>query len=190
MAGNYGQEASFRDENNLTSTPLGAEGVWRGEWFEWSTSTFVGLCHTITSDVAGTMFVDLSIEDSPTNEDESSVTDSFQVPFNPSTETQQTRFTPVQQKWVRLRYVNGASAQSSFEVNNIFLSSAVHLVMQNLGSVPTDNNLAGLVRAMGAGKDPNDNFVNIRADGYVDAFTSTTPLTAGSSFDTGIVNCP
>lgn len=151
---------------NTTQTPLGIAGVWRGTWFEISNG-YVGVQTGIESDVAGTFYVDFSNTASPTDGNETSVEDSLIVSYNPSVTPLLRRMTPTQSRWIRIRYINGGTAQVSLSITNVMLTQATPLVMQQLDTLPTGNNLAALVRAAIAGVDASGNYLNIKttADG-------------------------
>lgn len=172
-----------QDESNSTTTPLGVGGVYRGSWFAWSERGFVGIQTSLTSDVTGTLYIDVTNQDNPVDGDDSSVEDSFSIIYDSNLVDQPIRrITPTQSKYFRIRYINNGTAQTSFTIENQILSSAPPLVYQQLQDLPQDNNLAGLVRAVNSGKNPDDVFVNTPTTGFHSGNSTTTPLTADEEF--------
>ena len=163
---------------NTTSTPLGVAGVWRGTWFEWS-SGYIGVQSGVESNVDGTFYIDFSNTASPVDGDDTSVEDSLVITYDASETPLLRRMTPTQSRWVRFRYINGAVGQTTFDITNVMLTTATPLVMQQLDSLPTGNNLAGLVRAVIAGADANGNYVNIE---------TTTDGALLTSSDSSLIN--
>ena len=145
------------DDDNTTTTPLpantgGSDHIWRGTWREWATEGFVALEASVTSDVVGALFVDFSTEESPTNGDDTSISHSITYIFDPAVDDLLRRITPVQSRWVRLRYVNASTEQTTFSITNSFLVNAPPLVMQQLSIPPTSSSLAGIVQATNVGQ--------------------------------------
>lgn len=113
-----------RHLGNSTVTPLsgntgGSDHIFRGTWFEWQ-SAYATAVIDMSSDVSGTLNIDFSQEDSPVNGDDSSVTDSVEIDYDPLVTPLLRRHLPVQSKWVRTRYTNGAAAQSEFSLDTLF----------------------------------------------------------------------
>lgn len=163
---------------NTTETPLGIAGVWRGVWVKWSEG-YVGIQTGVESDKAGTMYVDFSNATTPTDGDDTSTEDSLMINYDPSVTPLLRRITPVQSLWVRLRYVNGATAQTVFDIDNVLLTQPVPLVMQQLDSLPTGNNIAGLVRAVMAGADSAGTYHNV---------LTTADGSLSTSLDSSLIN--
>ena len=140
-----------RHSANSTISPLngdtgGIDHIWRGEWFEWQ-GRYVGMVNEMISDVSGTMYIDFSTNASPVNGDETGVTWSLPIEFDPAQGLGVIRrHTPTQSRWVRLRYVNGPIAQFNFAIDTSFITSPSPDVLETLDVVPSRNELAGIER--------------------------------------------
>ena len=88
-------------------------------------------------------------------------------------------------KYFRVRYINGTTATTSFDIQTMFHTQQVHLVSR-LGSGLTDNSDVADVRAVTAGQAPDGTFINGRVSGIV--FTTTTNLTASETFNSGVLS--
>jgi len=136
---------------NTTSTLLngntgGTDHIFTGEWFEWE-KNYIKLSLALKSDQSGTVYVDFSQEDSPTNGDNSSVDSSIMVSYSTPNQLFRRQY-PLQSKWVRVRYENGLAAQSTFNLTSSFLITDPGLVTQEVQVIPENNNLAGLNRSI------------------------------------------
>jgi hypothetical protein len=127
-----------RHAGNSTIVPLpgntgGTDHIFRGEWFEWS-DAFGGMVVDVFADAPGTLNIDFSESDMPdslTDDDvglSQSINISANVLFRRSFNTQS--------RWVRLRYVNGATAQSDFGLSATFMPGFV-LPTAPVGEAPT-----------------------------------------------------
>lgn len=141
------QQAPGPHAGNSTTAPLagnsgGSDHIFRGTWFEWS----IGWVAAITSfraDVPGSLFIDLSNEASPVNGSEVSVQLSREIPYSAAElGTLSRRITAQQSRWVRVRYVNGVAAQSSFQLVTSFEIQGFSSSASPLDVLPTDNTLA------------------------------------------------
>jgi hypothetical protein len=131
--------------SNSSNLPLMAGAVFRGVWFPWQTS-YIKLIVDMHSDVAGTLYVDFSELDTPTDSDETSVNDSVALTYDPLSEPLLKRQVPVQSKWVRLRYVNGIAGQTEMLLDAALVTSDPGLATQALIRVPRLLTQAGIVR--------------------------------------------
>lgn len=155
------QALSGRHSANSTTTPLVAGDTWRGVWYEWD-GRQVTMTNSIQADEAGTWFIDFSSEVSPTDGDETSVTDSLSILYDPEVTPLLRRITPAQSRWVRPRFVNGPVAQTEFSLDTTFSISAPPLVMQRYADVVSGNLLAGLVKAGITAPDANGDHADIQ----------------------------
>lgn len=132
---------------NSSNTPLPASGIFRGTWFNWQ-EDYIAILVDTSSDVNGTLFVDLSQEDNPIDGNDVSIEDS--IPFlYVKTETPILKIKlPLQSKWIRIRYVNGPAAQTVFFLDTAFSISDPGLTQGPLLRLPSHKNIAGLVRAV------------------------------------------
>lgn len=133
------------DPNNSSTNNLGINEVFRGIWFPWQ-KDYLKILIALSSDVAGTLFIDFSQEDAPTDGDESSITESIPISYDPATTPLLRIHIPVQSKWVRLRYQNNGTAQTVFSLDVAFTLNDPGLVMNPLNTIPSGRNLAGVVR--------------------------------------------
>lgn len=134
-----------RDPSNSTTTPLDADGVYRGTWFPWQ-GDYVKLVSDLSADVPGTFYIDFSEEVAPTDGDDSSITgDPMVVDYDPDLGLYR-RHTPVQSRWVRHRYVNGDAAQAEFALDGAFVTSDPGSTAQGLRRVPERRTMAEVVR--------------------------------------------
>lgn len=142
---------SGRHSPSSTITPLAGNGVFRGEWLEWQ-GNFAGMITDLTSDQDGQFFIDFSEFADPVayeaeNGIDSAVQDSLQVRFEAATTPIARRITPVQSRWVRVRYINDSVAQTFFTLDTAFIVSPPPLVMQRMAENTNDNQLAALVKS-------------------------------------------
>lgn len=86
-------------------------------------------------------------------------------------------------RYFRIRFENGSSsATTSFKIYTYYGTF-------NQGKLPLNQSISSdadsiVVRSVATGADPNGTYVNLQADGYV--FTTSTPLTANSSYTSSI----
>lgn len=142
------------DPDNSTTATLGADGIYRGTWREWSAVGYVGLSFSCTASHSGNIRVEFSEEESPTDGDDSSVDGQLDdIAYDPVENPDLRRTVAFQGRWVRIKYINDSIAQTIFNLNTTFHSVQTSLVMQQLSEAPGLNNLAGLVRAFLTGFD-------------------------------------
>lgn len=133
------------EPNNSTSTPLNASVTYRGTWFKWQES-YLKLSISVNADVAGSLWIDFSDAIAPVNGDESSVTSTLFYAYTPSIEPLFREHTPVQSRWVRVRFTNGIAAQSFFTFNSVLLNTDPGLASLQIRTLPVKGQLAGIVR--------------------------------------------
>jgi hypothetical protein len=137
--------SSGRHAANSTTAPLVAGGVYRGAWLQWQGS-YVKLITDLYTDVPGTFYIDFSEVVTPVDGDESSLTDSHSVAYDPSVLTLYRRHTPVQSRWVRHRYINGVAAQSVFLLDAAFATTDPGSLTQGLRILPDKKSMSSVVR--------------------------------------------
>jgi len=87
--------------------------------------------------------------------------------------------------YIKYTYANGAVAQSDFYYDTKFLTKAINGQVLNM-TAPIANGMVGnLTRTVQVGVEPMGTYANNKVDGY--AFSTTTPLTSGSTYDSGIM---
>ena len=134
---------------NSSTTPLDANGIFRGTWIRWQDS-FVKIGGSCKADVAGTLYLDFSDSDAPTDGVDTDVDFSGPFEFDPTQVPTLKGHVPVLSKWVRARYVNGPAAQSEFNLNVAFFTSDPGTPLQDLRNLPNKGSSAGVVRAVPA----------------------------------------
>ncbi len=135
---------------NSSTTPLAANATFRGTWFNWQ-ANYLKLITALKSDTSGTLFIDFSEAVNPANGVDTDVTDFVTIPYNASAAVSLLkRHTPVQSLWVRHRYTNGITAQSTFLLDAAFVVNDPGLTLTPASIVPTVNAMAGIVRNLPA----------------------------------------
>lgn len=180
-------QVTGRDSDNSTSTLLTSSQTYRGNWFEWGSTGYVALITSCTTDVAGTLYIDFTDAESPTDGVDTDTDFSLSVTFAGGEVVR--RITPLQSRWVRHRFVNGGSNQATFELNATLSSDAPPLVMNRLQDSISDDVLAGTVRAVIAGKEGSayEN-VEVSQNGLcvtVKAFGNQVPISPLTAWETG-----
>lgn len=151
-----------RDDSNSTITPLNGNETFRGVWREWQ-GKYIGMSNEVKSDVSGTLILDFSTKDSPADGVDTDVDFTITRPYDPS-ELIGTlrRVTPVQSRWVRIRYVNDGTAQTSFSLETSFLTAAVPEVLESVIVPPFDSALAGIERTIEYSRDDSGEWKEIK----------------------------
>lgn len=150
--------AQGRDRKNSTIAPLAANGVYRGKWFPWQ-QNYIKLLTDLSSDVAGTLYIDFSQAEAPADDVDTDMLDSIPMPYDPVLEPLLRRTTIVQSKWVRHRYINGVAAQSVFGLDAAFSITDPGVSTQALSVLPTPKNQVGMMRVVPA-------IINAAGTGY------------------------
>lgn len=133
---------------NSTSIPLAANDTYRGEWFNWQ-QNYIGMAIDLSSDVSGTLYVDLSQQDNPVDGSDVSLDDSVPFPYIYSVAEPILKVkVPIQSKWVRVRYINGNAGQTIFLLDTAFVTSDPGLTQGPVSRMPTSKNISGLVRSI------------------------------------------
>jgi len=126
---NVSVQVQGRSTANSTTTPLGANVPFRGTWVEWQTS-YVGIVVDMKATLAaatGMLFIDFSTATTPTNGSDASVDDSITATYDASQVSLLRLVAGVQSRWVRVRYVNGATAQTTFALDTALITNAAPL---------------------------------------------------------------
>lgn len=104
------------------------------------------------------------------------------------TSTAQPHMWAIVEKYFRVRYVNGSSSATTFQIQTQYSVNDDILLSHPLNEVPLPEHEALQVKSVNWGTDPNDIYVPQSNDGYVTASVSTTPLGTGGTFTTGIMD--
>ncbi len=116
-----------------------AGGFFRGIWREWE-ETHGGCVVTCLADQSGTIYLDRSEADAPTDGVDTDVAlPALTFPYEPANGLFRQHF-PLQSRWVRLRFENGAAAQTALSLDMAFLPSQVQ-PLQRIGDAPNPNSL-------------------------------------------------
>lgn len=144
---------------NSSTSILSASGIFRGTWLHWQ-GAYTGLTVDLKSDVSGTLFIDFSEDVSPVDGDDSSVDASQPTggyAYDPATNVLFSRTIPVRSKWARVRYINGAAAQSEFVLDTAFLTAYPGPTIRQIDVAPTEGSFAASVTAVTLAKDSAGN---------------------------------
>lgn len=133
------------ENSNSTSTPLVANGIYRGTWYKWQ-DTYSKLAISILADTSGIFWIDFSDMTSPSNGDDTSINGTVVYAYDPAVNGLFREHVPVQSKWVRVRYANGATAQTVFSINSTLIPCDPGLVTVQLRTIPNKSQLAGVVK--------------------------------------------
>lgn len=141
-------------DENTTSTPLAANASYVGKWFPWLEG-YVQAGVTCISDTTGTLYIELTNELTPIEFTQDSVEDAEQHSYDPVMQALFKKHIPVNARYIRIRYVNGNAAQSTFGLNLAFFTTDPGTPLQTLDTLPNRHNSAGLVRAVLATPTPS-----------------------------------
>lgn len=152
-----------KHDANSSTTPLAGNGVFRGTWLNWQ-EDFVGLVLSMSTDVPGSIFIDFSESASPVNGSEASVTDSLgPFAYDPAQTPLFRRHVTVTSKWVRIRYMNGAAAQTRFTVDCVLLAGAATAPLQDVSILPALHSIGGIGQAIiTAERQESTEFVHVK----------------------------
>jgi hypothetical protein len=89
--------------------------------------------------------------------------------------------------YVVYKYKNGATPQGDFFFETWLYNEALSAQVLGAESFIAPSMTASLTRTIGVGKTPDGIYKNLPETGYVGAGTTTTPLLAATTFDTGII---
>lgn len=166
---------------DLTSVGSGthsfvALGTFRGDWFQGQQS-YVGVVAEMKASHGGIFNIDLSANDVPTNGVDTDIDDHLTSTYDPNFQSLLRRVEPIQSQWVRIRYVNGPTNQTQFNLDTAFTTTAPPVSQVRLDTPLTDADLAATTRAIAAGRQPDGDYVNAKADGLM--YASGLELNAG-----------
>ena len=149
---------------NSTTIPLNANETYRGEWFKWQPD-YTGVVSTSASDVAGTLYLDITDIENPTDGVDDDVTSSLTIPFDPTITPIVRRKTVMQSKWVRHRYVNGVAAQTTFNLEATFLRDDIGLISIPARISINDSDMVGITKSiLSIPKHDDDGFRDLPVD--------------------------
>ncbi len=166
------------DANNSTTVALGAATPFTGAWVD--VEVWNGISVLINGTAGGAAPGTLAMQFS---HDGVTVIKAITVAVE-DVVSASPRTLGVIAKYFRVVYTNGGVAQLTFSLQTMFHSSQVNLVSRlddGLDNVDVAN-----VRAVPSGQQPDGDYVNGKADGT--AFSNSTPLTAGLTYDSGWID--
>jgi hypothetical protein len=166
---------SADETGNSTKTLLGAGATFTGNWEEvinYTTAAVAILGDNLTD---GTLYIESSQDGGITVNS---------VPFNiPDTTFDLPHIWNLVESHIRIRYVNGSTAQTGFFQLQTKYSNGQELgLLQNAGDNITSETDVQVVKAISTGTDPNGNYRNGVSSGELSSNSSTTPLTGSGSF--------
>lgn len=189
--GQYGAiRKQGRHSGNSTTTPLagdsgGSDHIFRGTWFEWQDG-YVGMLTEVNTDQSGTLYFDFSTTESPDPGSEIDVDYSLVRTYDPNEGIGVLRReTPLQGRWVRVRFVNGPAAQSRLAIDTTMITAATPLTSEPLATNPRPEYMAGLVKNVEYLPDDTGDYDGIERTG-----TSKNVHITGITADVGVVNKP
>lgn len=145
-----------RDSRNSTVTPLNGSEVFRGKWFNWQES-YIKLVVDLQADVSGQLWIDFSQVPTPTDDDDSSITDATgPFDYDPVTTPLLRRHSIVQSRWVRIRYINGVAAQAFFSLDTAFLTTDPGTGAAPATVTPLRTSMVSMGRALLTVRDESD----------------------------------
>lgn len=159
---------------NSSTTPLLANATYTGQWED--VLGFANIGVTVIADVASATN-GLRLEYSTNGVD----IDDFDE-YTVSANNGSTNTIGVTYRYFRVRYTNGTSNQSFIRLSTIYLITAQKPSSHRIDDSINGQNDAELSKAVLTGKNPNNIFVNTRAQGIDSANSSSTLLNANSVF--------
>jgi len=169
------------DDGNSTSTPLSGTGVFNGTFV--NTDGYVSTSIFVKSDQdSATKGVQI-IHSSDGVNDERVISFSYISADNPQGIIY---LIPASTKYFRMKYINGAVAQTGFTASIKFETSPQMLPTLPVNIPISDNTLANTVKSISVGQQPDGTYNNSPHDGL--GFSTSTPLISGSTYDSGVLD--
>lgn len=165
---------------NSTAVLLTSSATFTGEWesvVNYSTVATAVLGSLATD---GTLYFDLSTDGGTTfTSVPNTVGDAtFAVP----------RILNVVESHVRIRYVNGTTAQTgTFALQTKYSNGQELALLTSVDGFVNGETPTEIVRSVTTGVDPNGGFNNIKASGYINEYTTNTPLLSGVVFTGNVI---
>lgn len=166
---------------NSTTALLGSGQTFTGAWEEVINFSTAGVAIFADTPTDGTLYFDVSTDGGGTYISVSStVSDTtLVVP----------RILNIVESHIRIRYVNGTTAQTGvFKLQTKFSVEQELGLLSAIEGTVTGETPTQVAKAIVVAKDPNGNYVNAAADGFVAVASTTTPLGAAGTFDSGIID--
>ena len=161
-------------QGNSTSTPLGSNGTWQGDWEDVTRFAMVSLLVYVDqqSSTDG-LLIEWSTDG--VNVDD---TDEFDVPAGNG------KFYtfPPEGRFVRVSYTNGSTAQSEFRLQTIYRYTIIKSSSHRLITAIDDDDDAELVRAVISAKDSNGQYKNLKLDAANQRLLTDSALNGEDNF--------
>ena len=169
------------DDDNSTSTPLSGTGVFNGAFV--NTDGYVSTSIFVKSDQdSATKGVQI-IHSSDGVTDERVISFSYISADNPQGIVY---LIPASTKYFRMKYINGAVAQTGFTASIKFETSPQMLPTLPVNIPISDNTLANTVKAISVGQQPDSTYNNSPHDGL--GFSTFDVLVSGATYSSGILD--
>ena len=171
-----GQEISAA---NSTAALLTGGATFTGAWEDVTNYTTVSSAVLGSLATDGTLYFDVSTDGGTTFASIPSVIGdaTFAVP----------RILNVVEQYVRIRYVNGTTAQTgTFSIQTKYSNGQPISLLASMDGLIKDETPTQVVRAVGTGKTPSGSYQNLQLDGA--AFTTIALLADAAVFDSGVLN--
>jgi hypothetical protein len=169
------------DDGNSTTTPLSGTGVFNGTFV--NTDGYVSTSIFVKSDQDSATKGVQVIHSSDGVNDERVISFSYISADNPQGIIY---LIPASTKYFRMKYINGAVAQTGFTASIKFETSPQMLPTLPVNLPITDNTLANTVKSISVGQQPDGTYNNSPHDGL--GFSTSTPLISGATYDSGVLD--
>jgi hypothetical protein len=181
-AASIGNKISADETGNSTKVLLGSSETFTGAWEDATQYTTAATAIIGTNAAAtGTLYMDLSQDGGTTF---------TSIPFViPDITFDIPHVITLAEQWIRIRYVNDATAQTgTFQLQTRYSNGGPLGVSNKMGDLINARTEGQIVKSVVTGADPNGDYVNLAADGYVDAATTTSNLGIAGVFDSGVID--
>lgn len=165
--------------NNSTAALLTSGATFTGAWEDVTDYTTVAVAVLGSLATDGTLYFDLSTDGGTTSTSVPAVIGdaTFAVP----------RVLNIVETYVRIRYVNGTTAQTgTFSLQTKYSNGQQMAVLSSIDGVIKGETPTQVVRAVSSGLLPSGSYSNIVLDGS--AFSTTTPLASLAVYDSGVLD--
>ena len=169
------------DDGNSTSTPLSGTGVFNGTFV--NTDGYVSTSIFVKSDQDSATKGVQVIHSSDGVNDERVISFSYISADNPQGIIY---LIPASTKYFRMKYINGAVAQTGFTASIKFETSPQMLPTLPVNIPISDNTLANTVKSVSVGQQPDGTYNNSPHDGL--GFSTFDVLVSGATYSSGILD--
>lgn len=103
-----------------------------------------------------------------------------------NTSTSQPHMWTVAEKYFRIRYINGSSTASTFQIQTQYSVNRPLILGHQVNETILDEYETTLVKSISVGKDPVGAYTNHKTDGYI--FSTTNVLQSGSTYNSSVLS--